>query len=267
MGSWLVPKAQRRHMHRLYAFARTGDDLADEHGDREGLAALRRALTEHLDGVVSAASAVPMLADLSESVRVCGLDRDLLFALLDAFEQDLSVTRYADEPALRAYCKNSADPVGRLVLQIFGESRPERLAWSDRICTALQLVNHLQDMGEDYAQRDRIYFPTSDLAAHGVVEADLTRSAATPGLRALVLAWCDRLERELAEGWPLVDAVRGRLRWELRAIVRGAAAVLRQIRAARGDVLARHVRLSKPRRVATVLGGLFLAGPPSGLRS
>ena len=266
VGSWLVPKAQRRHMHRLYAFARTGDDLADEHADRAGLHALWHALAAHLEGGVDPADRVPMLADLAATVRECGLDRDLLFALLDAFEQDLSVRRYADEAELRAYCQKSADPVGRLVLQIFGASHPERLGWSDRICTGLQLVNHLQDMGEDYTQRDRIYFPQADLARHGVAPEDLAAPAASAGLRALALEWCGRLEQELGDGWPLVRAVRGRLRWELRAIVRGAAAVLRAVRAADGDVLACHVRLSKPRRLATLFGGLLLSAPPAALR-
>jgi len=265
VGSWLVPKAQRVHMHRLYAFARTGDDLADEHADREGLRALRAALLEHLDGQPS--EPVAMLVDLAQSVTACGLDPGLLLSLLDAFEQDLTVTRYRDEAELRAYCRKSADPVGRLVLQVFGYRQPELLPWSDRICTGLQLVNHLQDMGEDFRQRDRIYFPTRDLERHGVDPGELGGDRASAGLRALVLEWCDRLGAEFREGWPLIGAVRGRLRWELRAVLRGAAAVLDCIRKVDGDILAHHVRLSKPRRVGTVLGGLFSARLPRGFRA
>jgi phytoene/squalene synthetase len=171
------------------------------------------------------------------------------------------VRRY-DRAALADYCRRSADPIGRLVLRVHGHRAPALDTLSDRICTALQLLNHLQDLGEDLRERDRIYFPLEELARHGAAESDLRADRAGPALRAFVLAEADRLGREFAAGWPLVRSVRGRLRLELRAILRGAAAVLRRIRAEGGDVLGGRVHLGKGERLRTVLGGLFCRRPP-----
>jgi len=260
VGSWLVPRAQRIHMHRLYAFARTGDDLADEHGDREGLAALGVQLDAHLAG----ARDIPFLIDLASTVRDRRLDPDLLRDLLSAFEQHLDGRRYPDEAALMDYCRRSADPVGRLVLQIFDVRDPSLLPWSDRICTGLQLVNHLQDMGEDYRQRDRIYFPLADLARFDVTDVAVLGGRETPpGLRRFALAWCDRLAADFATAWPLTGRVPGRLSWELRAILRGAGAVLDCIRRANGDILGQPVRLSKWRRLSILVAALTRRSAPA----
>jgi phytoene synthase len=258
VGSWLLPRAARLHLHRIYAFARTADDLADELHDGPGLAAFRRDFLAHLDGT---ASDVPLFADLARTIRACDLEPRLFTDLLDAFTQDLTKKRY-DLAALHDYCRRSADPVGRLVLRVCGYRSDELDQLSDRICTALQLVNHLQDLGEDLRERDRIYFPQEDLVRFGVGEAQLAAPAADAAVRAFVLHWTGRLGAQFASAWPLVDAVAGRLRWELRAILRGAAAVLARIEAVGGDVLGGRVHLTKVERLRTVLGGLLLAGPP-----
>lgn len=258
VGSWLLPRASRVHLHRIYAFARTADDLADELRDAAALAAFRRDFLAHLDG---GAHDVPLFVDLVATIRECRLERALFTDLLDAFAQDLEVQRY-DLPRLLEYCRRSADPVGRLVLRVQGYRSPELDAWSDQICTALQLLNHLQDVGEDLRERDRIYFPGEDLVRFGVTETELRGAVASPAVRQLVLHWADRIGAMFAAGWPLVGAVRGRLRWELRAILRGAAAVLRRIRAEGGDVLGGRVHLGKGERVRTVLVGLCSARMP-----
>lgn len=258
VGSWLLPRAARLHLHRIYAFARTADDLADEEHDAEGLAAFRADFLAHLDGQ---ARDVPLFCDLVRTIEQCRLERGLFTDLLDAFTQDLTVKRY-DLVGLHDYCRRSANPVGRLVLRVCGYRSEPLDALSDRICTGLQLVNHLQDLGPDLRQRDRIYFAQEDLARFGVGEAQLRAATADAAVRGFVLDQACRLGAQLGEGWPLVDAVAGRLRWELRAIVRGAAAVLRRIEAVGGDVLGARVHLNKGERLRTVLGGLLLSGAP-----
>jgi phytoene synthase len=258
VGSWLLPRAARLHLHRIYAFARIADDLADELHDGPGLDAFRRDFLAHVDGT---ASDVPLFRDLARTIRECGLEVRLFTDLLDAFTQDLTKKRY-DLAELHDYCRRSADPIGRLVLRVCSYRSPQLDELSDRICTSLQLLNHLQDLGEDLRERDRVYFPQEDLARFGVSEAQLAAPAADEKVRAFVLHWARRLGAQFASGWPLVDAVGGRLRWELRAILRGASAVLARIDAVGGDVLGGRVRLTKGERLRTVLGGLLLKGPP-----
>ncbi len=258
VGSWLLPKRVRRHLHRIYAFARTADDLADEARDAVALAAFRAEFLRHLDG---GATDVPLFVDLVATIRECALERSLFTDLLDAFAQDCVQGRY-DHAQLLDYCRRSADPVGRLVLRVHGVREPELDRLSDRICTALQLLNHLQDLGCDLHERDRIYFPAEDLARFAVREDDLKAKTASPGVRALVLHWAERLGRDFAAGWPLCARVRGRLRWELRAILRGAAAVLARIVAVGGDVLGGRVHLTKLERARTVFAGLLSSRSP-----
>lgn len=261
VGSWLLPRRARLHLRRIYAFARTADDLADELRDAAALAAYRADFLRHLD---EGRADVPLFVDVRDTIRTCNLEPQLFLDLLDAFAQDLVRGRY-DLAGLLDYCRRSADPVGRLVLRVTGHRDAALDRLSDRICTALQLVNHLQDIGSDLRERDRVYFPQEDLQRFGVAEAQLRAPRADAAVRALVLHWADRLERDFAAGWPLVDAVSGRLRWELRAIVRGAAAVLRRIRAVGGDVLGQSTRLGNMARLGSVLGGLCCRSAPRSL--
>ncbi len=254
VGSWLVPLRLRPHIHAIYAFARVADDLADEHRDATALAAMRASFVGHLEG--TAAPTEPMLAAVTATIRALDLPESLFFDLLDAFALDLTQSRH-DEASLLAYCTKSADPVGRLVLRVFGWRDPALDARSDRICTGLQLLNHLQDIGEDLCHRDRIYFPTLDLARHGVTEADLAAATATPGVRALVREWHGRITGMFAQGWPLLSAVRGRLRLELRAIVWGAVLCLRRIAAADFDVLAARAHLTRGDKLSLPLRALL----------
>lgn len=261
VGSLLLPRAARVHLHRIYAFARTADDLADEQRDAAALASFRSAFLDHVSG---RATDVALFRDLVASMRSCDLEPKLFTDLLDAFAQDLTVRRY-DLPALLDYCRRSADPVGRLVLRVCGHRDAALDVLSDRICTALQLLNHLQDMGSDLRERDRVYFPAADLQRHGVTEEQLRASQASPGLCALAMEWVQRLRAEFSAGWELTERVRGRLRLELRAILRGAAAVLDRIEQAGGDVLAGRVRLTRVQQLGCLLGA-FLPVAPRSLR-
>lgn len=263
VGSFLVPRRLRPHIHRIYAFARIADDIADEWRDAEALAAFRTAFLAHRGG---AARDVPLFVDLCATIDELDLPEHLFTALLDAFEQDLHVSRYADEGELFAYCRLSADPVGRLVLRVFGHDDAELDALSDRICTALQLLNHLQDIGSDLRERDRIYFPMADLTRHSVAPDDLRAPQASPGVRALVAHWLDRTADLLREGWPLTRAVHGRLRYELRAIVGGAAGCIRAIRAADHDVLSAHRGVRGFARLRAVGAAVLSSRVPAPLR-
>lgn len=263
VASWLLPRHARLHMRRLYAFARVADDLADEHHDAAGLAAMRRGLQQRLER--PGPSDGTLLGDVVDTIRACALESSLWFDLLDAFTLDLTVTRH-DEASLFAYCRKSADPVGRLVLRICGHRDPALDALSDRICTGLQLLNHLQDLGSDLRDRGRIYFPEQDLARFGVTPEQLTAATASPQVRALVAHWSDRVAALLAAGWPLVQQVRGRLRLELRGILAGAALVLRRIRACDDDVLGGNVRLGRADRLRLLAHALFGRRAPAELR-
>jgi squalene synthase HpnC len=258
VGSLLLPRHARRDLHRIYAFARTADDLADEWQDGPALAAFRADFLAHVDG---SRDDVPLFRDLAATIRAHQLEIGLFTDLLAAFAQDIAVKRY-ELAGLLDYCHRSADPVGRLVLRVCGYRDPRLDALSDRICTALQLLNHLQDIGRDLRERDRIYFPGRDLARHRISEDDLRAATAGPALREFVLAWATQLAGDFKHGWALVDAVNGRLRWELRAILHGAAKVLGRIRAVGGDVLGGRVHLTRRERIGTLVRGLCRRRPP-----
>jgi squalene synthase HpnC len=264
VGSILVPRRLRRHVHRVYAFARTADDLADEVRDEAAFEAFRDSFVEHVEG--RAASPVPLFADLCETIEEFRLPVRLFLDLLDAFGQDLRVSRYSSDAELFDYCRRSADPVGRIVLRIFGHDDPRLDAMSDRICTGLQLLNHLQDIGRDLRERDRIYFPATDLARFGVSEQDLLTAPASSAVRGLVAFWLDRTLEMFRDGWPLTSAVRGRLRLELRAIVRGACGVAVAIRDRDHDVLSTHVRLTRGQHVRVLAAALLTRRAPEVLR-
>lgn len=264
VGSFLVPKALRPHIHRIYAFARTADDLADEHRDAAALGAYRQSFLAHLEG--SSGEELPLFVDLRATMAEFDLPRSLFVDLLDAFAQDLSVRRYADGEQLFAYCRKSADPVGRLVLRVFGDATPESDKLSDHICTALQLLNHLQDIKEDLVERDRIYFPLVDLARFGVAEEDLREDSAREPVKALVKHWADRVAAMLASGWPLTEQVGPRLRMELRGILHGAARVLARIRTVDYDVLRFHIRLSRWQKLQILGSAVVGTSMPAGFR-
>lgn len=254
VGSVFVPRKVRPHMRRIYAFARTADDLADELRDAQALQAFREDFRAHLQA--RAATPVPLFVDLVATIRQFALPEQLFFDLLDAFAQDLVVLRH-DEHSLFDYCRRSADPVGRLVLRLFGHDDARLDGWSDQICTGLQLLNHLQDIRADLCERERIYLPLEDLARFGVAQDDLRQPPASPAVRALVQHWTDRTAAMFAAGWPLTEAVHGRLRLELRAILAGAGAVLRRIRAAEHDVLSAPLRLSRRQKIGALGRALF----------
>ena len=265
VASRLVPAAIRPHVAAVYAFARTADDFADEAGytTRERLQLLDEWL-ERLHAAVAAAdgAGVPpggaahdvevaahdtrdaIFRALGHTIRTRHLPVWLFEALLSAFRQDVSVTRYATWNEVLDYCRRSANPVGRLVLRLFGYDDDRLDRWSDAICTALQLTNFWQDFGVDW-RRGRLYLPESEWTAAGACLGDLTpHMTSTPRewQRALTAAG-GRTQALFDQGRPLLDHVSGRLRWELRATWHGGARVLERLEQGRFDPVAERPTL------------------------
>ena len=233
VASRLLPAAVRADLMHVYGFARLTDDLGDEWpGDR--LAALAW-LDRELSGALRGSSTHPLLVDVAGTVRRRGLDPALLRDLIDANRQDQIVSRYATVDDLVDYCSRSANPVGRLVLGLFEVATPERVEWSDRICTGLQLAEHCQDVAED-ARAGRIYLPREDLEHFGVSEQELVIGPASDARRALLAFEVARARDWLWAGAPLIGSLRGRVRIAVAGFVAGGMAALDAIGRAGFDV-------------------------------
>ena len=242
VASWLLPRRFRPPIEAIYAFARSADDIADEGDapDSERLAALR-AYLGMLDRIEAGERpAEPMWGRLADAVRAHALPVALLRDLIDAFSQDVVKKRYATYPELLDYSRRSANPVGRLVLQVMGTATsPVSLQQSDAICSALQFINFWQDVALDWA-KGRVYIPQEDLARFGVDEAQIAAGRADERWRGLMAFECARSRRLLRAGAPLAARLRGRLGIEIRATIEGGAAILDRIDAAGGDVFRRR---------------------------
>ena len=235
----VLPSRMRAQLTAVYRYARFVDDLGDRYvGDR--VAALDRAEVE-LDRAFAGHSAHPVFVDIVETVRAIGVDRQPLDDLIAANRLDQRKIRYGSIEELEMYCSLSANPVGRLVLGIFGTTDGRSIEWSDRICTGLQLVEHLQDIGED-ARDGRVYFPVPDLDRFGVAVADLQGTATSPGLRRLVAFESARARSMLLDGLPLVARMTGVRRLALAGFVGGGIAQLDEIAKRQFDVLGRLVK-------------------------
>ncbi len=217
----------------IYHFARTADDIADE-GDAaaaQRLADLRdyRAdLDAVFAGTAPSARWAGVFAGVDAARRTHALPHAPLAALLDAFVQDCANPSYADRNALLDYCRRSANPVGRLLLHLYGVTDDASLAQSDAICTALQLINFWQDLSVDLP-RGRLYLPADDAARHGVSLADPASLADTAASRALVQDLCTWAHALMLAGAPLALRLPGRAGWELRFVVQGGLRVLERI--------------------------------------
>lgn len=243
VASWLCPAPLRPAVVAIYHFARTADDLADEGtadaaARLEQLARYRQALDACLAGQPTSHTAWPeVFVPLAHAVGTHALPAQLLHDLLHAFEQDVRHTAaghvYADSAELLAYCRLSANPVGRLLLHLYGINDATSLTQSDAICSALQLINFWQDIRVDHA-RGRHYLPADRLARHGLQLADFAPAwDATSGPRsqALVAELCLEARALMCAGAALALRIPGRAGWELRLVVQGGLRVLEKIAA------------------------------------
>jgi len=242
VASRLLPARVRPAVQAIYAFARIADDFADEEA-HEGRRLERLDEWERMLHDCFRGEAIhPVFVALREAVQTHDLPIQPFLDLLAAFRMDVARAPYADDASLLGYCRLSANPVGRLLLRLFGRDDEELARGSDRICTALQLANHWQDVSVDLA-RGRIYLPEDARRRFGVTEDDLAAGRATEGFRALMRDRVARTRELFLEGRPVCDAMRGRLRWELRLTWLGGQRILDRIESQGFDVLSRRPRL------------------------
>jgi squalene synthase HpnC len=237
VASWLCPPRLRRPIASVYWFARTADDIADEGNATAGerladLFTYRNDLSACLAGNTVSGRWAGVFAALGAAARDFHLPPGPLHDLLDAFEQDVRKTQagagYADRSELLDYCSRSANPVGRLLLHLYGVDDPQALAQSDAICSALQLVNFWQDLSVD-VPRGRYYLPAQDCLRHGIDPAAAPTWAAHPAAPALVAELCAWAGQLMHAGAPLVHRIPGRGGWELRLVVQGGLRILHRI--------------------------------------
>jgi squalene synthase HpnC len=277
----LLPARHRRHLMNLYFFARLTDDLGDEareaHEAHEasGTHEVRKAheqtdvqadqdvselrlrlldeLAADVDRIYTGGTPEsPVMQAMADTVKECKIPAKPLLDLIEANRQDQRVTRYHTFAELAQYCELSANPVGQIVLYIFGVATPARIARSDSVCTALQLAEHWQDVAEDLGQ-GRIYLPGEDLERFGCTEADLAAPTAGPAVRQLMAFEVDRATRLLDQGAPLVGTLRGAARLAVAGYLAGGRAALAAIRKQRYDVLKGTPRPRKPRLAAELV--------------
>jgi squalene synthase HpnC len=231
----VLPRALRRHLLAIYGFARLVDQIGDEAaGDRS---ARLDELEADVERIYAGEPRHPVLRSLVGTVREFGIPREPFLALIAANRQDQAVSRYETWDELAGYCVLSANPVGHLVLHVLRAATPERIALSDRICTALQLAEHLQDVREDHA-RGRVYLPQEELRRFGVRDEDLAGGQTPQRVRDVIASEVGRARRLLDEGRPLVGTLRGFGRLAVAGYVGGGYAALDAIERAGYDVLA-----------------------------
>jgi squalene synthase HpnC len=239
----VLPRRIREHLGAVYGFARVVDDLGDEAAGNRS--ALLDAFAADLAKIWAGGEPQsPVLVRLAATVRACGLPAEPFQRLVEANRQDQQVATYPTFSDLQGYCTLSAEPVGRIVLGVFGAGTPARVAWSDRVCTALQLVEHWQDVAED-RRAGRIYLPLEDLSRFGVAPSDLDRAPTPPAVRRLLAFETDRAEDLLRAGRPLVGQLRGWARLAVAGYAAGGLATVDALRRAEFDVLTATPR---PRR-------------------
>jgi hydroxysqualene synthase len=263
VGSFLIRKDLRPHVHAFYRFARNADDIADNPllSADDKVRRLDR-MGEILDGVPGRAPGddSPAVAAMRASLAETGTTAQHCHDVLRAFRLDATKLRYRDWDDLMEYCRYSASPVGRQLLDLHGESRDTWPA-SDALCSALQVLNHLQDCADDYRNLNRVYLPLDLMGEVGITVEGLTAPAASPGLRRVLDRLLDDTDRLITTAGELPGGVAARgLRWESATIVELARRLSRRLR--RGDPLATRVALSKADFAAALIFGIFRGRRP-----
>ena len=238
VASGLLPRRLRRPITVIYAYARMIDDYADE-GQRNPQQ--RTALLDEAGhNLTLAALGTPpdqlLYIAMSDVLQQYPSLLEQLQKLLIAFHQDVVKNRYQDFNEVMAYCQNSANPVGHMLLILFNEDNDQNIIDSDAICSSLQLINFLQDIRSDYQQRDRVYLPADELAMHDINEQDINNASNPEAINQLVNAQSHRIYELLLSGSGLGARLRGRLGLEMRMIILGGALILSKVSHAKGDL-------------------------------
>jgi len=250
--TFLLPKRLHQDFYNVYAFCRWADDLGDEIGDRDESIRLLKWWREELYAMYEGQPRHPVFVALRGTSRNHDLPRQLFDDLIRAFEQDQTVTRYQDWSEVFAYCRYSANPVGRLVLRLCGYADEERGRMSDATCTALQLANFWQDVTVDF-EKGRVYLPLELFEKHGYSVAELEARRFTPAFRSVMREAVEVARKLFREGMPLAKTVNRRLGFDLELFSRGGMRVLEKIEAQDYNVLAKRPAISKPERVLLML--------------
>jgi squalene synthase HpnC len=254
--SLLLPRELHQDFYNVYAYCRWSDDLGDELGDParslEMLAWWREKLLATFAGKQASH---PVFVALAETIKSRQLPVEPFAHLLDAFVQDQTVTRYANWQELLGYCKNSANPVGRLVLMLCGYRDEARFRLSDEVCTGLQLANFWQDVSVDL-KKDRIYLPLDLLERHGCAEAQLLSGKDNTAFRSALREAVAYARGYFERGQPLVDTLNRRLALDIDLFLRGGLAILDEVEAADYAVLQQRPRIGKVRRASILTRAL-----------
>jgi squalene synthase HpnC len=269
VASILLPRRLAPAVEAIYAFARSADDIADE-GDatpEQRLAALD-AYEQALDRIEAGElNADPIFVRLAATIAQHDLPLRPFRDLLSAFKQDVSVTRYATYDSLLDYCARSANPVGLLMLSLYGEADEDNVRDSNAICSALQIINFLQDVAIDL-HKERIYLPMEDLARYAVSPAALDHPGGTAKWRALMKFEVTRARALMLSGAPLAVRLRGRIGLELRMVVQGGLRILESIEEVDYDVFRRRPKLTRKDWMKVIWRGLRMkARMKAGMKS
>jgi squalene synthase HpnC len=256
--SFLLPKRLHQDFYNVYAFCRWADDLGDEIGDRAESLRLLAWWRAELEAMYQGRVHHPVFVALEGTARKYNLPIQLFSDLISAFEQDQRVARYQNWDELFAYCRCSANPVGRLVLRLCGYDDAERDRLSDATCTALQLANFWQDVTVDFA-KDRVYLPLDLFAKHGYTLEDLAAQRFNPAFQAAMREAVEVAHKLFLEGLPLIKMVNRRLALDLELFSRGGMRVLKKIEQQNYNVLAARPTVSKADRIGIVAHALLRA--------
>jgi squalene synthase HpnC len=255
VATWFLPKALRPHFHAIYAYCRISDDLGDEVGSTAEALALLEQWGEELDACYAGTARHPVFVALAETIHECGIPKEPFADLLVAFRHDQVVTRYETMEDVLAYCRYSANPVGRLVLYACGEAghnQEEKFQLSDATCSALQLANFWQDVREDYA-RGRVYLPQKDMAFFHVSDEIIGEGIATEAFRGLLRTEVEYARDLFERGLPLIGMVNRDLALDLDLFSRGGLEILRAIEQRGYDVLSARPAISKTTKAGLAL--------------
>jgi len=251
VATWFLPKRMRQHFFNVYAYCRISDDLGDEVGDANASLRMLDEWESQLKACYTGNPRHPVFVALTETVRQCDIPQPAFADLLTAFRQDQTVSRYPTFDDLLGYCRNSANPVGRLVLYVCGYRDAERQRLSDFTCTALQLANFWQDVSLDY-DKGRIYLPLQDLKRYGVSEEDISAQRNTPDFCEMMRFEVERAREWFQRGLPLARQVDKELAIDIELFSRGGLEILNAIERQGYKVLGQRPAITKSRKLALV---------------
>lgn len=241
VASWILPRRLRLPIAVIYTFARSADDFADE-----GDLSVQERLTK-LDDYVTALDAIkagtpsnePVFIALAAIISQHHLPLELFYDLLTAFRQDVTKKRYENFDEVMDYCQNSANPIGRLLLYLYGTATPENLKYSDAVCSALQLINFWQDIYQDFSENDRIYLPQDEMVRFNVSESHIQDQNSDAAMQSLMAFQIQRTRNLLQSGAPLGNKLKGRIGLVLRMIMAGGLRILEKLEENTDDLFAR----------------------------